>query len=160
MAEPRHVPSEHHAAHHVPPRDTDRTAGVVSRVMAGFIDLLVVVTIMTMFYLGALLARLIIQVHAFTLPNVNYFFTAGGFIGISVVYLTSCWAVSGRTLGDVVMGLRLVSRKGKPRVRFPVALLRALLCVFFSVGLLWVAVDRRRRSVADLIVRTRVVYSR
>ncbi|MGW0038207.1 RDD family protein [Gordonia sp. NPDC003376] len=160
MVESLHGSSEHHAAHHVPPRDTDRTAGVVSRSIAGFIDLLVVVTIMMVFYVGALLTRLIIQVHAFSLPDVNYFFTVGGFIGISVVYLTGCWAVSGRTLGDVVMGLRLVSRKGRSRVRLPVALVRALLCVFFSVGLLWVAVDRRRRSVADLVVRTRVVYSR
>ena len=40
------------------------------------------------------------------------------------------------------------------------ALLRAFLCVFFAVGLAWVAVHPERRSVADMVLRTRVVYSR
>ncbi|MGC5249082.1 RDD family protein [Gordonia sp. DT219] len=140
--------------------DTDRPAGVVSRVCGAVIDLLLVLAVMGALYLGWVMARLVVDVHRFSLPNANPFFTATTFVAVSVLYLTVCWSVSGRTLGAVVMGLRLVSRKNKPRVRLPIAFLRALLCVFFAVGLLWVAVDRRRRSVADLVVRTRVVYSR
>ncbi len=161
-----HDPVSHHdSAGHPIARphvvlDTDRSAGIVSRAIAAVLDLLLVLAVMGGLYVGWLMARLIYDVHQFSLPSANPFFTATTFVAVSVIYLTGCWCVSGRTLGSVVMGLRLVSRKGKPRVRLPVALIRALICVFFSVGLLWVIVDPRRRSVADLVVRTRVVYSR
>ena len=140
--------------------DTDRSAVIVSRGAAAIIDLLVVLTINACLYGGLVLTRLVFGVRNFTLPEANPFFTAGAFVMVSVLYLTLCWSISGRTVGSVAMGLRLIGRKGAPRVRLPVAFVRALLCVFFSVGLVWVAVDRRRRSVADLLVRTRVVYSR
>ena len=39
-----------------------------------------------------------------------------------------------------------------------VATIRAVLCVLFPLLLFWAVVDRRRRSVQDLIVRTAVVY--
>ncbi|MEP9413289.1 RDD family protein [Gordonia sp. VNQ95] len=155
-------------AHHVPASepgtnqilDTDRPAGIVSRGIGAVVDVLVVVVVMGGMYVGFIVARLIYNVQGFSLPETNPFFTVGAFVLVSLLYLTSCWAVSGRTAGSVVMGLRLVSRKGKPRVRPSVAFVRALICVFFSVGLLWVAVDRNRRSAADLVVRTRVMYSR
>ena len=57
------------------------------------------------------------------------------------------------------MGLRVVDSTGG-RVRPLVAVLRAVLCTVFAIGLVWVVVDRRRRSVADILLRTRVVYSR
>jgi uncharacterized RDD family membrane protein YckC len=38
--------------------------------------------------------------------------------------------------------------------------LRAVACVLFPVGLAWVAVDRRRRSVQDIVLGTRVIYVR
>lgn len=140
--------------------DTDRPAGIVSRVLAAVIDVIVVLAINACLYLGFVVVRLVYEVQDFSLPNHNPFFTAGTFVLMSLIYLTACWSISGRTVGSVVLGLRLVSRKGKPRVRVPVAALRAFICVFFSLGLFWVAVDRRRRSLADLVVRTSVVYSR
>jgi uncharacterized RDD family membrane protein YckC len=39
-------------------------------------------------------------------------------------------------------------------------LLRAIGCVLFPIGLLWVVIDRQRRSLQDIVFRTRVVYSR
>jgi hypothetical protein len=39
-----------------------------------------------------------------------------------------------------------------------VALARATLCALLPVGLLWAAVDTRRHSVQDLLLRTAVVY--
>jgi hypothetical protein len=36
--------------------------------------------------------------------------------------------------------------------------LRAIACVVFPVGLAWVAVDDQRRSVQDLLFRSRVIY--
>jgi uncharacterized RDD family membrane protein YckC len=45
-------------------------------------------------------------------------------------------------------------------VHLPVGLLRAIGCVLFPIGLLWVVIDRQRRSLLDIVFRTRVVYSR
>jgi uncharacterized RDD family membrane protein YckC len=37
---------------------------------------------------------------------------------------------------------------------------RAIGCVVFPIGLLWVVFDRQRQSLQDIAFRTRVVYSR
>ena len=146
--------NQFHAVH-----DTSKSAGIVSRGVGAVIDLIVVLVIMSAIYLGVVMARLLYNVHDFSMPSTNGFFTIGAFIVVSIVYLASCWAVSGRTLGSVVMGIRVVNRKGN-RLRPTIAVLRSVICVFFAIGLLWVGVDSRRRSVADVLLRTRVVYSR
>lgn len=138
--------------------DTDRPAGLVSRGVAAVVDLAVVLAVLGVAYLGAALIQLMLSVHRFHWPQTDPFFTLTAFVVVCVGYPAVCWALSGRTVGAAVMGLRVVSRRGRA-VSFPLALLRAAICVFFAVGLLWVAVDRRRRSVADVLVRTRVVYS-
>jgi uncharacterized RDD family membrane protein YckC len=61
--------------------------------------------------------------------------------------------------GCGAMGLRVVGRRSQ-RVSLPVGLLRAIGCVLFPIGLLWVVIDRQRRSLQDIVFRTRVVYSR
>jgi uncharacterized RDD family membrane protein YckC len=68
-----------------------------------------------------------------------------------------CWWLVGRTYGDRVMALLVVSFRGT-RQRFLGALLRALLCIAFPVGVLWCAVNRFNRSVQDIVLRTTVVY--
>jgi len=78
---------------------------------------------------------------------------------IAVLYLTACWTVSGSTAGAVTMGLRVVGRRS-PRLNLLVGLLRAVCCVIFPIGLLWVVVDRQRRSLQDIVFRTRVIYSK
>lgn len=40
------------------------------------------------------------------------------------------------------------------------ALLRAVSCVLFPIGLLWTAVDTCRRSLQDIVFGSRVVYVR
>lgn len=140
-------------------RDREKTAGIVSRGAAALLDLMAVLAILGGIYVSLLLARLLYNVHHFSAPDVSGLFTFTVFMAVSVAYLASCWAVSGRSLGCVVMGLRVVTRKGN-RLRPSVALVRALICTFFAIGLLWVVVDRKRRSVADIFLFTRVVYSR
>jgi uncharacterized RDD family membrane protein YckC len=76
---------------------------------------------------------------------------------VAVMYLTGCWTVSGSTAGAVAMGLWVVGRRSQ-RVGLLVGLLRAIGCMLFPIGLLWVVIDRRRRSLHDIIFRTRVVY--
>jgi uncharacterized RDD family membrane protein YckC len=55
------------------------------------------------------------------------------------------------------MGLHVVDRRGR-NLRLGLALARAVFCVTFPVGLVWVAVSRENRSVQDLVLRTSVVY--
>ncbi len=139
--------------------DATRTAGIVSRGLAAVIDLLVVLVILAGLYFGLVLAMLAFSPAQFTLPSLGKVFSTLGTLGVACLYLTSCWAVSGRTAGAVTMGLRVVGRNDR-RVRAPVALLRAIAYLVFPVGLLSVAVDRKRRSLQDIVLRTRVVYSR
>ncbi|MFW0791364.1 RDD family protein [Gordonia sp. CPCC 205333] len=157
-------PAEHQEAlerndiRHGVVHDTDRAAGIVSRGAAAGIDVAIVATLMGACYLGLLLVRLAIN---FT-PHwswVSAILTTTGFLALSVVYLFACWAISGRTAGSAIMGLRVVGVRGQ-HLRPTQALLRSLICVGFAVGLGWCAVDSRRRSVADILARTRVVYSR
>ena len=81
--------------------------------------------------------------------------TAG--LVLLVLYLTVAWSIIGRTYGCHVMGLRVVSRRGK-RLRPLVALLRAVLYVMFPIGLLFCAGGVGRRSLQDLVLRTSVIY--
>jgi uncharacterized RDD family membrane protein YckC len=59
--------------------------------------------------------------------------------------------------GDYLLGIRVVDRRGR-RTSFLLALLRAVLCVLFPIGILYVAVSSANRSLQDLVVRTHVVY--
>jgi uncharacterized RDD family membrane protein YckC len=72
-------------------------------------------------------------------------------------YWTIGWATTGRTIGNLVMGLRVVSRKGQ-HPHWAGAALRAAFCAFFPFGLLWVIVSRSNRSVQDVVLRTSVIY--
>lgn len=136
-----------------------RTAGIVSRGVAAVIDLGVVLVVIGLIYAGLALTMLALNPSAFAFPSVSALFSTTVTFGVSVLYLAGCWAVSGCSVGAVVMGLRVVGRRGD---RLPVAraALRAVACVVFPIGLAWVAVDSRRRSVQDVVLRTRVVYVR
>lgn len=159
-AEPKPGPAEPHAVHRAHAvQDRDKTAGIVSRGIAAFLDLLIVWMILGACYAGLSLLKFALTVSEFHFFHVDILFTTTGFVVTSVLYLAACWGVSGRTPGSVVMGLRVVDSTGG-RVRPLVAVLRAVLCTVFAIGLVWVVVDRRRRSVADILLRTRVVYSR
>jgi uncharacterized RDD family membrane protein YckC len=136
-----------------------RPAGIVSRGLAAVIDLIVVLVVISMLYVGLILARLVYSPAAFRLPDVNAVFSTLVTFAVAVLYLTACWVVSGRTAGHVTMGLRVVGRRSV-RVHPLVALLRAVTCVLFPIGLVWVAFDHDRRSLQDIVFRTSVRYVR
>jgi uncharacterized RDD family membrane protein YckC len=137
----------------------ERTAGIVSRGVAAVIDFLTVGAILAALYLGLVLTQLIVHPTGFTFPSLGVIFSTTLAFVVSVVYLVACWTVSGCTVGAVVMGLRVVGRR-KPRLGPVIALLRAVTCVVFPVGLLWAVVDRRRRSLQDIVFGSKVVYAR
>ena len=72
-------------------------------------------------------------------------------------YLWFGWSTTGRSIGKQVMGLRVVNSRGE-LMRPGTALLRALLCVIFPMGLLWCIFSRHNRSVVDVLLRTSVIY--
>ena len=137
--------------------DALRPAGIVSRGVAAVVDLGVVLVVIGLMYVGLVLSRLALNPSAFTFPSVSALFSTTVTFGIAVLYLAVCWAVSGCTAGAVMMGLRVVGRRGG-RLPFLLALLRAAACVVFPIGLAWVVIDPRRRSVQDVVFRSRVVY--
>ena len=136
-----------------------RSAGIVTRALAALIDFGVVLVMLGGLYAALVLVRLVYSPADFSLPALNYVFSTLLTFAVAVLYLTACWTVSGCTAGAVAMGLRVVGRRGG-RVHPLAALLRAIGCVVFPIGLPWVVVDKRRRSLHDIVFRTRVVYSR
>jgi uncharacterized RDD family membrane protein YckC len=155
----RSLPSVHKAA--VPPEARGfqgQRAGLVSRLLASAVDLVVVVGTVAIGYLVVSMVLFLWDPghFHFPAPDRTWLLTAGGIV--LFCYLAVSWLINGRTWGDFLLGLRVVNYQGEP-LRVVGAVLRAALCVVFPIGILWVAVSRANRSVADVVLRTSVVYA-
>ena len=139
-------------------------AGFVSRALAAGIDVFIIV----LFVLGTMLvfwlASFIFQpVNTSTptfgtgdrIPDVGLFIVYG--YVLNVLYWTIGWATGGRTIGNLIMGLRVVNHRGD-RLRWAGAFVRALFCTLFVPGLFWVIISGANRSVQDVVLRTSVIY--
>lgn len=134
-----------------------RRAGIVTRLVAGVLDVLVIVGILCALYAIVTGVAFLLHPRSFQFPSgLGWSIPVVG-SAVAVPYLTLCWRMTGRTYGDAVFGLRVVNRQGQP-VRFVGALLRAVLCVLFPIGLLWIAISPANRSVQDVVLRTSVIY--
>lgn len=147
-------------------------AGLVSRAVAAFLDFLLIFaivlgTIAVIWMLSFIVAPInpadlsgsaAVQTVADRqrrIPQVGLMIVYG--YVLNVLYWTAFWALSGRTVGNLLMGLRVVNRKGD-HPGWLLSLLRAMFCTIFPVGLLWVAVSKSNRSVQDTVLRTSVIY--
>ncbi len=72
-------------------------------------------------------------------------------------YWTWSWATGGKSLGNILMGLRVQARSGQS-LRLGRSAVRSLLSVLFPIGLAWAIISRFNYSVQDAILRTEVVY--
>lgn len=136
-------------------------AGFVSRVAAGVIDTVVfaVLSGATLLFLQAFTAM--IATKPFGDVAVEPGAAATVISVLLAAYFAGSWAVTGRTAGEAIMGLRVVRNDGRP-----VKLLRAyvrFMCAFVSlaacgIGFAWMLVDNRRRTWQDIVARTVVVY--
>ncbi|KUF18267.1 RDD family protein [Streptomyces silvensis] len=140
-----------------PPPARGEPAGLVSRAFARLVDALVVAGIGLAAELGGGAARLLVAGPPFEIPDPPGWLTAVAGSLIAVLYLTAGWGLVGRTVGDHVLGLRVSGRSGRP-LGPGRALLRAVLCLMFPLGLLWVPWSRRRASAQDLVVASAVVH--
>jgi uncharacterized RDD family membrane protein YckC len=134
-----------------------RPAGVVTRVVAAVIDSLVVGVALLIGYFGFAGLLFLVNPRGFSLPASGLFLSVAMAGIVAGVYLTVAWWLGGRTYGYLVMGLRLLGRHGG-QPGFVLSAIRATLCVLFPIGVLWVAVSSRSRSVQDVLLGTRVVY--
>ncbi|MGX7678987.1 RDD family protein [Jatrophihabitans sp. DSM 45814] len=132
-------------------------AGIVSRTIAAAVDLLVVVAIVTGCYLALAAVLFAVNPTSFSWPDsFAWSIPLVGFV-IVVPYLTLSWCTTGRTYGDALLGLRVININGR-RMRLPGAVLRAVLCVVFPIGLLWTLFSPANRSLQDMVLRTSVIY--
>jgi uncharacterized RDD family membrane protein YckC len=134
-----------------------RRAGVATRVLASALDAVVLATLLAGGYAVWAAAVFLWNPSGFRFPAPSRPFVLVVAYVVAIAYLTLCWRLAGRTYGDQVIGLRVVHRGGRP-LGLVVALTRAVVCAVFPIGLLWTAVSREQRSVADILVRTSVVY--
>jgi uncharacterized RDD family membrane protein YckC len=72
-------------------------------------------------------------------------------------YLAVCWILGGRTLGQLLLGLR-VRRVGGAHLHFLQAIARAWMATYLLPLLLWSLVSPRSAAVWDIALRTEVVY--
>lgn len=132
-------------------------AGLVSRLFAAAIDLAVTMATLVALYVAWTTVVFAIDPRGFEFPTPTLVMDWAVGMLVLTVYLTASWSTTGRTYGQNVMGLRVVNLHGG-RLRFSVAVLRALFCVLFPVGLFWVAFSPENRSVQDVVLRTSVIH--
>lgn len=134
-----------------------RRAGIVTRLVAAALDAVTVLAILLAGYGAVVTLSFMINPLSFTFPRPARWFTMGAGLTAAAGYLTLAWAMSGRTYGASLMGLRVVGSDGR-RLTPIGALARAVLCLVFPIGLLWCALSTRNDSLQDLLLRTAVVY--
>jgi uncharacterized RDD family membrane protein YckC len=132
-------------------------AGIVTKVAANSIDLLLVVIAVAGLYVAYAALLFVLNPRNFSFPEPWFgkLLLLGG--GLLIGYFWVAWATVGRTYGDHVLGLRVVGWRGD-RVRWIPALVRAVFCVFFMIGLFWTVISRQNRSIQDVVLRTSVIY--
>jgi uncharacterized RDD family membrane protein YckC len=134
-----------------------RRAGLVSRTIANLVDTGVLAASLGALYLAVSGLMFAANPVTFTFPAPSRTVVVVVAAVFAVGYFSVAWAATGRTFGDQLLGLRVLSWHGRPP-RFGLALLRAAVCVAFPIGLVWVLVGAGRRSVQDVLLRTSVVY--
>jgi len=133
-------------------------AGFISRLAADGIDALIVISVDfgILFFFG--LMRFLIERGDFQLPTPPLWYTTISLWTIAVIYLTSGWGTTGRTVGKSIIGLRVLNADGAP-LSWKRAFSRALVCCTIGwILLFWILVSRRSAGFHDVMLHTAVVY--
>ena len=132
-------------------------AGVVSRALAMVVDAAYSAALVGLGYGLWAAARLLRKPREFAWPQLSYVTLVTAAMIVAAIMLTISWAGTGSSPGGRLMGLRVLGRDGSPP-RIGRALLRAIACVAFPIGLFWSALSGRNASLQDLVFRTSVTY--
>ena len=131
-------------------------AGAVTRGLAALFDLgIVVVAVILINAFAAILRFIIFRTAGLDLPEVQWS------IAFGAVLLwgswTWGWAITGRSFGGHIMGLRVVNHAGG-QLGWASAAVRAVFCAAVPIGLLWAFVSRKNRSLQDVVMQTSVIH--
>jgi uncharacterized RDD family membrane protein YckC len=141
-------------------------AGFVTRLIAGFIDRLLLIAI-----ISVSVAVISFLADSFRINEILGFgedmrlvvgiIAVGLAVSVPLVYNIGSWMLAGQTLGKWIMGVRVVRTNGQ-RMSFWAALRRQIGYVISAIlflGYLWILFDNRRQGFHDKLAGTFVVYS-
>lgn len=133
-----------------------RRAGLVTRSIAAGMDLVLIsAATFALAVAFQVLDQFLTPWFNLPIPTVQAYVAIG--VAALWLYATWSWSATGRTLGNQLMGLRVLDRRGaQPGLRL--SAVRALCCIVFPLGLLWVLASGANRSAQDVLLRTTVVY--
>jgi uncharacterized RDD family membrane protein YckC len=150
-------------------------SGFFSRLFGFFADVIIIG--LTNLFIYWLISALIAQFTNFTLfncPSLDTFnlkiitcrVASWGYsaflTGFPLVYMLFFWILTGQTLGDYAVGVRVVRMNGHrvTLISGAIRLVGYLLC-FLSLGLgfLWILIDDRRQGWHDKLAGTCVIYA-
>jgi uncharacterized RDD family membrane protein YckC len=138
-------------------------AGVVSRLIAYIIDLVVisVVVVGTTWFVNTVQATLGLR----SLINDNATrFVLGGLavLLLAGIYFVFFWTLTGQTPGKMIMGVRVVTLDGEP-LSLGRSIRRAfgylVSALIFYLGFIWILIDNRRQGWHDKLAGTCVIYN-
>ena len=133
-------------------------AGFISRVVAATVDVVVVFLVLLGGEAMFAAVRAVFGEEEFEFPSVGAVESSGLLLVLLVLVLAFAWSGSGRTLGNGIVGLRVVREDGG-HVTWVRAIVRAVVVVVFPVvSMLWILVSKKNAGIHDLVCRTAVVY--
>ncbi|MDQ5840341.1 MAG: RDD family protein [Chloroflexota bacterium] len=154
-----HYPSPHRVD--AVPREArpfqGQRAGIVTRTAANVVDFTVVVGVLASGYAAWCALTFLVNPARFSFPAMPFLALLVCFAIVLFAYFTVSWATTGRTYGNHLLALRVVSFRGE-RLGWPAAVLRAGFCVVLPIGLYWAVLSPTNRSLQDTVLRTSVLY--
>lgn len=136
--------------------------GFVTRLLAFGVDIFAMATICLLVTQAIRLTGEFFRVGHFALGSqLVDLASRASVVAVIAVYLPASWALTGRSLGKALLGLRIVRADGsefgfvRSFVRFAGYWLSA---IPFGIGFLVAIFDRRRRTFHDRLAGTLVVY--
>jgi uncharacterized RDD family membrane protein YckC len=131
-------------------------AGFVTRTIAAVIDVVITGAIVLGIWVAGWLFLLVFSPSGGeSLPPPGYFLLSG--YVVLWAFWTWCWATSGRSPGQSLMGVRVLDRHDQ-RPSWGLAAVRSAFCIVFQIGIVWILVSRRNRSVQDVVLGTSVIH--
>ena len=144
---------------------TREPAGFVTRLVAFFIDQLILAGVLSIIVLSAgvmfesFRLRELLGTGDLTRQFAPILLSAAALV-LNFVYYAGFWVLAGQTPGKVVLGLSIVQADGRP-LRPRAAIVRWLgywVSGIFFLGYLWILADDRRQGWHDKLAGTLVVY--
>jgi uncharacterized RDD family membrane protein YckC len=140
---------------------TGQYTGPVSRLVAAAVDGAAVTALYSAIVAGSAFALGLVTTWEIDLDQASGLPGALGFVAWAFLYVWVGLAVAGRTLGKLLVGLRVVQRDGSPLTggsAFVRVATYPLSFVLLGLGLVGIVLGRERRALHDVLARSAVVY--